>query len=247
MPKTKAKVGDYVKIIKKPPYKEYDVDVGDIGIVNYVTKTTGKYSVHIDGKKNPHDIENPNLRAYGVIYDFWIPFDCTEIIDAQIVSKSNNNDMNESEDIKMKEIKNQEVVDLYFSRKDKILKEKYEARKKEIISKDKHQEFIKKLKDQFDIYVNDSMELCYVSAASYTSNVSFNVTLPYTEETLNELEKLEAESNDEHKELNILKEEVLAMLSGCDKYDQEMAVLNAYDIVSYDERESHAKMISKTN
>ena len=75
-----AKVGDCVRVIKKLPYKdqEYNVDIGDIGVVNYVA-STGKYSVHIDGKKNPHDL-NSKKRQYGQLYDFWIPFSCCEVV-----------------------------------------------------------------------------------------------------------------------------------------------------------------------
>jgi len=80
----KAKVGDYVKVIKKLPYKDrkYDIDIGDIGVVNYVA-STGKYSVHIDGKKNPHDVAGTQQRAYGKLYDFWIPYDCCEVLQSK--------------------------------------------------------------------------------------------------------------------------------------------------------------------
>lgn len=67
-------VGTTVEICKKPPYIEYGLCVGDIGVVTYVANT-GKYSVRVNGKKNPH--YDPD-RKYGENGDFWIPFDCVK-------------------------------------------------------------------------------------------------------------------------------------------------------------------------
>ena len=67
-------VGKTVKIIREPPYKEYGVCVGDIGIITYVA-STNKCSVYIPNKKNPHEDKN---RKYGNPGDFWIPFECLE-------------------------------------------------------------------------------------------------------------------------------------------------------------------------
>ena len=83
MAKRKAQVGDFVRIIKNSIYDEYDIDIGDIGVVNYIASTTGKYSVHIDGKKNPHDIEKPGSRKYGNEYDFWILPNSCEVIETK--------------------------------------------------------------------------------------------------------------------------------------------------------------------
>lgn len=64
-------IGSTVEIVRDPPYKEYDIHKGDIGIVTYIAKS-GKYSVAIDEKINPHHDIN---RKYGNDGDFWIPFD----------------------------------------------------------------------------------------------------------------------------------------------------------------------------
>lgn len=69
---SKLEKGTTVQIIKKPPYKEYDVEIGDIGVVTYVA-SSGKYSVHIDGKRNPHEDKK---RVCGEDGDFWIPSEC---------------------------------------------------------------------------------------------------------------------------------------------------------------------------
>lgn len=61
-------VGTTIKIIREPPYPEYNVKVGDIGVVTYASKTL-KYSVYIPGKYNPHEDKN---RIYGNPGDFWI-------------------------------------------------------------------------------------------------------------------------------------------------------------------------------
>lgn len=73
-------VGKTVKIIREPPYKEYGVCVGDIGIITYVA-STNKCSVYIPNKKNPHEDKN---RKYGNPGDFWIPFGCLKKYDFKI-------------------------------------------------------------------------------------------------------------------------------------------------------------------
>ena len=65
-------IGTTVEISREPPYPEYDVHVGDIGVVTYIA-STGKYSIRIDGKKNPHYDAG---RKFGENGDFWIPKDC---------------------------------------------------------------------------------------------------------------------------------------------------------------------------
>lgn len=70
-------VSSTVKIVRDPPYKEYGIHVGDIGVVTYIAKT-GKYSVRINGKINPHYDQD---RKYGENGDFWIPFDCVKEYD----------------------------------------------------------------------------------------------------------------------------------------------------------------------
>lgn len=67
-------VGTVVEMTRDAPYKEYEVCKGDIGIINYVAKT-GKYSIHIYGKSNPHKDAWGEDRLYGEQGDFWIPFD----------------------------------------------------------------------------------------------------------------------------------------------------------------------------
>ena len=67
-----ADVGKTVEIIHEPPYKEYGVSVGDIGVITYVANTK-KCSVYIPNKKNPHKDKD---RKYGNSGDFWIPFEC---------------------------------------------------------------------------------------------------------------------------------------------------------------------------
>lgn len=70
-------VGKTVEIIRVPPYKEYDVCIGDIGVITYVANTK-KCSVYIPDKKNLHEDKN---RKYGNQGDFWIPFECLKEYD----------------------------------------------------------------------------------------------------------------------------------------------------------------------
>lgn len=67
-------VGTVIEMTRDAPYKEYEVYKGDIGIINYVAKT-GKYSIHIYGKSNPHKDAWGEDRLYGEQGDFWIKFD----------------------------------------------------------------------------------------------------------------------------------------------------------------------------
>lgn len=68
-----------------------------------------------------------------------------------------------------------------------------------------------------------------------------------TEESKEAIDLLNETYKKEKKELESKKEEILALLSGCERYEQEMMVLNAYGIVSYDDRERLVKMTGQTN
>jgi hypothetical protein len=255
--KNKAKVGDYVKVIKKLPYKDQmDVDIGDIGVVNYVA-STGKYSVHIDGKKNPHDDTLQRARTYGKKYDFWIPFECCEVVDSEelikkclfenadvlddckitvdtnsISFKSNKclnsikfsnsvstttastctytikdtitdyfTEKKEREENKMKEIKNQKVVDLYFKRKEKALEDEFDAIREKVKEADANYIFIKQYNDQINEYIktNEIKDLC------------INVELPLTEESVAKRNEAYDDYRKKLEELNNIKEEITAL------------------------------------
>ena len=362
-----AKVGDYVRITKIPQIKGYSevLKVGDVGKVTYLANTTMKYSVHVDSKKNPADIAHPNSRAYGDLYDFWIPKDCCEIIKTKFkvgdkvnihntvrsdfkkgivkgytksdnmeqylvlvddvklntnrkdgcryflerqlelqkdeedlkylltdgwretsiegfyikedddlmrqclfenadaldkwqatwddvpvdikelvemglftkeeaLAKCSNHKYQEREENKMKEIKNQKVVDLYYERKEKELKDAMNADIEAAESIDKHQKFVADLKKQFEKYVENT-EL-------KTEPKSFDVSLPYTEECVATVEKIREQCLDSIKKVRAEKAEVIAMLSGCETYDQEMTILRSYGIVGKDN-----KLVGQTN
>jgi len=344
----KAKVGDYVKIIKKVPYKHNEaVEIGDIGIVNYVAGT-GKYSVHIDGKQNPSDIAYPQQRSYGELYDFWIPCNCCEVVNnfkfkigekvrinypqgskihnccgtiykpdesirnleryivdifnvennivrvslsvnclekvsdttyeeeltkkclfenadaldtyylssdidilfpaattvntasysnyIQDVVNNNLKEIKESEETKMKEIKNQQVVDLYFKRKQDAINKALDNAQRRIVEADKNHIFINQLKEQYNTYVEEN-EIKNVVVPS------FSLTLPLTVESNNEFKRVSSEFNKQLDELNNLKEEIIAMLSGCVAYEQEMEILKSYGIVD----ENHKMTNFETN
>ena len=86
-------VGTIVEMTRDAPYKEYNVFKGDIGIINYVA-STGKYSIHIYGKSNPHKDAWGKDRLYGKQGDCWIPFDyvkeyeCKEEDRVEIISRT---------------------------------------------------------------------------------------------------------------------------------------------------------------
>lgn len=267
----KAKVGEHVKIIKKLPYEDQmGVVIGDIGVVNYVA-STGKYSVHIDGKKNPHDDTSQKPRSYGKKYDFWIPFECCEIVDNEELTKkclfenadaldtytyvdiidnsiclstisndvttwsvgtlkgdcstSFGNYSKEREEKKMKEIKNQKVVDLYFQRKEKVLSDEFDAIRESVKEIDCNYIFIKQLKDQFNEYVEKNE----------IKDVDKNVfpVLSLSEESMAKCDEAYHDYKKKLDELNSIKEEITALLFGCETYEQEMEILQTYKIVNY--------------
>lgn len=233
--KNKIQIGDYVKIIKKLPYKDIEniVEIGDIGKVNYIA-STGKYSVHINGKKNPHDIGSlSKQRNYGKLFDFWIPFSCCEKItnEDELMRKClfENADaldqIKEREEINMKEIRNQSVVDLYFSRKQEEFDKLRDKKKKEILQADVNYTFAAELQRQLDEYSKDKEEL---------ANIKLDIQLPVTKESNEMLFKIDAEFLKLCKSLAQNKKEVISMLSGCETYDQEMVILKSYGIVSED-------------
>lgn len=268
----KAKVGEHVKIIKKLPYEDQmGVVIGDIGVVNYVA-STGKYSVHIDGKKNPHDDTSQKPRSYGKKYDFWIPFECCEIVDNEELTKkclfenadaldtytyvdiidnsiclsTISNDVStwsvgtykgndcvipsyayqkEREEKKMKEIRNQKVVDLYFKRKEEVLSDEFDAIRENVKEADRNYIFIKQLKEQFDEYI-EKYEI---------KDVNKNVfpALSLSEESMAKCDEVYDDYKKKLNELNSVKEEITALLSGCETYEQEMEILQTYKIVNY--------------
>lgn len=338
----KAQVGEMVKVIKRLPYRDQmNVNIGDIGVVNYVAGT-GKYSVQINGKKNPHS----KLSRYGKYGDFWIPFDCCEIVSfikgdkvkinisnsyfngqsgivesfdrgrVLVVLEEHKNRIvfNEKDLIKLppsttvsvkleettelsediikqflfdstdelevipdvtwddvpedikelveigiyskeealakcsasiiednmpstkkikkevrKMILNQKVVDLYFERKKNEISEEFKVKFDKIIDKDENRIFLKKLEDEFNEYIlkhEDDFENKY--------KANFITMLPLTPKSKEEYDKLEDKLKSKQTELMEIKEEVIAMLSGCSTYEQEMAVLRSYHIVMED-------------
>lgn len=131
----------------------------------------------------------------------------------------------EREENKMSGIKNQKVLDLYFTRKRDVLSKEYETKKKELTESDVNYLFIKELKNKFNKYV-DEHEIKDIKEISFPE-------LPLAEDTRLKLAEIYKEHCDKVNELNSKKEEIIAMLSGCETYEQEMKILHSYNIVSF--------------
>lgn len=317
----KAKVGDYVKVIKKLPYKDdMGVEIGDIGVVNYVA-STDKYSVHIDGKKNPKDIAHPKLRAYGQIYDFWIPHDCVELIDLRFkigdrvkiykpntvfhnktgvvkgyhridvvlisvddckpnsnrkdgcryfdesklfryVKEKNSLDENalireclfedasvfdkkysssyyqkESEETKMetKKIRNVEVVDMFFDRKRDEAERKFAKEKQNILNADPNRSFAKAIENKLKDYIAEN-------DLKVEIDDDF-IKLPLTKDSEEAYKELCTKYEKQWKIEEANKNELLAMLSGCDKYEQEMIILKSYGVIGDDNKMTQFEVV----
>jgi hypothetical protein len=134
----------------------------------------------------------------------------------------------ESEEKKMKEIKNQKVVDLYFSRKKEVLLDEFNTTREAIKEIDNNYIFIKQLKDQFKEYIEKN-EIKDV-------NINNFPTLHLTEESKAKYDEVYNDYNNKLGELNNLKEEILALLSGCETYEQEITILKSYKIVTDDNK-----------
>ena len=133
------------------------------------------------------------------------------------------------EETNMKEIKNQQIVDLYYSKKVKALHDKVKEECKQLEAVDTHKSFIEDLKKQFDKHVEKhNIEF----TKSPLAELKFDVKIPCTPECLASQEEIRKVCMDEVEKVHTEKAEVLAMLSGCDTYEQEMAVLRSYGIVS---------------
>ena len=138
----------------------------------------------------------------------------------------------------MNEILNQKVVDLYFERKRKLLEDTCKQEIETVKHIDPHQSFVAELKRQFDEYVEaNKTELKSLAKNSMLEfNVSLPCTLEYSETKIKLYEQLQQNIN----KLDELKEEILAMLSGCaENPAREMEVLKAYGIIGED-----GKMVS---
>jgi hypothetical protein len=131
-------------------------------------------------------------------------------------------DFEESEEKKMKEIKNQKVVDLYFKRKEKALEDEFDTIREKVKEADRNYIFIKQHNDQINEYIK----------ANEIKGVRINIELPLTEESVTKRDEAYNDYRKKIDKLNNLKDEVLALLSGCDTYEQEIAILRSYDIVT---------------
>ncbi len=129
----------------------------------------------------------------------------------------------EREEKKMKEILNQKVVDLYFKRKKEVLEKEFDTIRENIKEADSNYIFIKQHNDQINEYIKSS-EL---------KGISVNVKLPLTEESVAKRDEADNDYKKKINELNNIKEEILALLSGCETYEQEMEILHTYKIVNY--------------
>ena len=136
-----------------------------------------------------------------------------------------NNITKESEEKKMKEIKNQKVVDLYFTRKKENLRKEFEISKKYIVESDDNNVFIQQLKCQLDKYIEEN-EIKDVEKFTFPM-------LPLTVESKNKHDEVYKDYYKKLKELDDTKAEILVMLSGCETYEQEMKILHSYNIVSF--------------
>ena len=125
----------------------------------------------------------------------------------------------------MKEIKNQKVVDLYFKRREEALEKEFDAIRENIKEADSNYIFIKQLKDQFNEYIEKS-EIKDVNTNAFPA-------LPLTEESMAKCDEAFNDHKKKIDELNNIKEEIIALLSGCEAYEQEMEILHTYKIVNY--------------
>ena len=137
----------------------------------------------------------------------------------QAISKYINK---EGEEKKMKEIKNQKVVDLYFKRKNEEIDKRHAEACEKLIKSDKNQIFVEELTKQYYEYFEENKD-------DFQNDIDkCKIELPLTKETDEKFIEIDSQFRKESGHLKELKEEILALLSGCDTYEQEMEILQTY-------------------
>lgn len=134
--------------------------------------------------------------------------------------------------IETKEIKNEQVVKLHFERQLRKLQQMREDEKEAVRNRDVHQLFLKGLCEAFQSYLKENgLSQTYLSGR-----------IDYSPETEKEIDAIQTKYDHKIKELNEKEKEVRALLSGCDRYSEEMAILNGYGIVKYDPHCDYVEM-----
>lgn len=136
----------------------------------------------------------------------------------------------------MKEIKNEQVVALYFKRQLQKLQQEREDEQEVVKNRDVHQLFLKGLCEAFQSYLKENgLSQTYLSGR-----------IDYSPETEKEIDAIQTKYDQKIKELNEKEKEVRALLSGCDRYSEEMAILNGYGIVKYDPHCDYVEMATES-
>lgn len=150
-------------------------------------------------------IKKPELDAYNAL----------------IKSASLKNKKEENE-----EMRTEEVVKLYYNRKRKALRDDLDESEKNIYENDANQKYAENLKDMIRNYISDN--------EIDENSVSYYVTLPLSKESDETLDRVTSNIAERESKIREEEKEVKAMLSACDTYDAEIAVLKTYGIIGED-------------
>ena len=219
----------------------YNSIVGMIGTVQRYQRIdgTGKCVFTIEGKPNP----NASTGFY------YLPDEYLELVEAETKNYydigmamheayswllEDDNKVEEREDIKMKTIRNEEVVKLYFERKNEEINKEFNEKKELLVKEDPNEKFIEDLRKNFDEKVLSIKEEI---SHEDEREIYFRCVLPLTKDTKEKVKELNLEYDKKREALRTKEKEVRAMLSGCETYEQEMVILNSYKIVSYNNGE----------
>lgn len=134
-----------------------------------------------------------------------------------------------------KDMKSKSIVELYFNNMKTAVKEKTSKTVNALTAADPIISAVQKKIDEIQKIINDNSQILACQSTSFDVEVGDLMS----KETEASIEKAYTEKVKEVNRLNMLKNEILTMLTPCETYDEEMEVLFVYGIIDEDGKLVH--------
>lgn len=134
-----------------------------------------------------------------------------------------------------KDMKSKSIVELYFNNMKAAVKEKTSKTVNALTAADPIISAVQKKIDEIQKIINDNSQILACRSTSFDVEVGDLMS----KETEASIEKAYTERAKEVNRLNMLKNEILTMLTPCETYDDEMEVLYVYGIIDEDGKLVH--------
>lgn len=134
-----------------------------------------------------------------------------------------------------KDMKSKSIVELYFNNMKAAVKEKTSKTVNALTAADPIISAVQKKIDEIQKIINDNSQILACRSTSFDVEVGDLMS----KETETSIEKAYTERAKEVNRLNMLKNEILTMLTPCETYDDEMEVLYVYGIIDEDGKLVH--------